>query len=263
MEADEEVAGRSRAVAPVFTIATLVEHAEHYAELQASFSAFGFDEADCEFLAVDNTGEAKTSPYLAYNSLLAEAQGDLVILCHEQVRLVDDGRPQLEACIGELEALDRNWAVCGNVGAVAPGRHSVRMTDPSGSDQRIGEFPARVTSLDERFMVVRRSARVGFSHDIDGAEFCGTDICLLAELAGLTCYAIDFHVECMAQPRPEESLREDEKRFRDKWMRAMRSRYVQTPRRLLQIGAQTVLGINGRVKDAQPALIGRIAVGRR
>ena len=249
--------------APLYTIGTLVTDRAQYGDMRRSFESFGFDEEDCEYLAIDNTGANKISPYLGLNTVLGAARGDTIILCSDYARLVDDGRPQLEACLAELDALDPSWAVCGNVGGVAPGRHSIRITDPNGADQRLGDFPAKVMSLDERFIVLRRSMRLGFSTDLDGFEFYGTDICLIAEILGMSAYAIDFHIECMAPETPESGLFAEEKKFRDKWMRVMRSRYIQTPRRLVQIGNSAALSLNGRPKANAPAMIGRIAVGRQ
>jgi hypothetical protein len=247
---------------PAYTIGTLVTDRERYADMRLSFESFGFDETDCEFLAVDNTGSDRISPYLGLNTILSAARGKFVILCSDYVRLVDDGRPQFESCLDELDALDPTWALCGNVGGVAPGRHSIRISDADGDDQRLGDFPAKVVSLDERFIVVRRDLRLGFSTDLDGFEFYGTDICLIAEILGLSAYAIDFHLECKAPAPADVSLFQEEKKFRDKWMRVMRSRYIQTPRRLVQIGQAGAIGLNGRLKTEAPAMIGRIAVGR-
>jgi hypothetical protein len=244
-----------------FTIGALVSDHERYAEMRQSFETFGFTEPDCEFIAIDVTGEDKVSPYLGLNTLLSAAQGAHVILCDDHARLIEDGRPQLEACIAELDEMDPLWAVAGSVGGVGPGRHSIRITDPTGADQRVGQFPAKAMSLDERFLVVRRQMRVGFSADLDGQEFYGTDICLVAEVMGLSAYVIDFHTECMKDLAPDAALFAEEKRFRDKWMRVMRSRHIQTPRRLLHLGTASAIAIPGRVK--QPAtMIGRIAVGR-
>lgn len=258
-ERDAESANRQGGLS--FTIGALVTDQARYAEMRDSFETFGFTEPDCEFIAVDASGEDKVSPYLALNTLLAAAAGDIVILCDDHTRLIEDGRPQLETCLAELDEIDPLWAVAGPVGGVAPGRHSIRITDPAGSDQRVGQFPAKVVSLDERLLVVRRQMRVGFSADLDGQEFYGTDICLVAEVMGLTAYVIDFHVECMKELAPETALFAEEKRFREKWMRVMRSRFIQTPRRLIQIGTSSSIGIPGRPQ--QPAkMIGRIAVGR-
>lgn len=259
---DERTVDEERTSTSVaFTIGALVGDHQRYAEMRQSFETFGFTEPDCEFIAIDATGDDKVSPYLGLNTLLGAAQGTYVILCDDHARLIEDGRPQLEACIAELDALDPFWAVAGSVGGVGPGRHSIRITDPSGADQRIGDFPAKAMSLDERFLVVRRQTRIGFSADLDGQELYGTDICLVGEVMGLSCYVIDFHIECMKVPASDAALFAEEKRFRDKWQRVLRSRYIQTPRRLVQIGTAGGIGFAGR--PAQPAaLIGRIAVGR-
>ena len=178
-----------------FTIATLVNNRTHYDEMRGSFEAGGFDRASCEYIFVDNTGPQQTCAYRGLDRLLSEAKGDYVILCHQDVRIVDDGRAELEARLEQLETLDPAWAVAGNAGGIAPGRLAIRITDPHGANRHVGALPAKVMSLDENLMIVKRSARLSFSRDLSGFHFYGTDICLIADVLGHSAYVIDFHLE--------------------------------------------------------------------
>ena len=56
-----------------------------------------------------------------------------------------------------------------------------------------GELPAKVHTLDENFIVVRRAANLSLSHDLDGFHLYGTDLCLIADVLGGNRYVIDFH----------------------------------------------------------------------
>lgn len=209
-----------------FTVATLVTDPAQYEAMQKSFIDFGFE--DAEFLKIDNTGAHQTCAYRGLNHLLNEATGDIVILCHQDVRLFDHDRNDLERCLDDLEARDAHWAVAGNAGGVAPGQLALRITDPHGVDRRIGDLPARVMSLDENFLVVRRSARIGFSNDLTGFHFYGTDICLMADVAGLTSYVIDFHLAHLSPGKKDASFSETEAAFREKWGHALSARWIQT-----------------------------------
>jgi len=212
-----------------YTIGTLVTNTDIYASMKASFLAGGFDEGSCEYLAIDNTGPTQTSAYRGLNSILDAARGELVILCHQDLMLIADGRAALDQRLAELTAFDPSWAVAGNAGGVAPGELSLRITDPHGRDQRIGGFPRRVVSLDENFLVVKRAARVGFSYDLTGFHLYGADIAMAAATMGYSAYVIDFHLEHLSpgNTRTTEFAR-SLATFETKWCRALRPRWVQT-----------------------------------
>ena len=143
-----------------YTIATLVNDKAQYEAMRATFRAFGFAEPDCEFLSIttfiDNTGAGQTEAYAGLNRLLDEARGRFVILCHQDVRLIGDGRAELDRRLADLERRDPGWALAGNAGGVRPGQLALRISDPHGANRRVGELPARVVTLDENFIVMKR-----------------------------------------------------------------------------------------------------------
>ncbi len=187
-----------------FSIATLVTSTAEHAEMLAAFEARGFGGADCEFLVIDNSGPRQTSAYAGLNAALAAARGRYVVLVHQDVRPIDD-RAALESRLAELERKDPAWAVAGNAGGVAPGVLALRISDPHGRDRRVGELPAKVASLDENLLIVRRSARIGFSR------------------------------EHLSQGRKGMSFAPSEAAFRAKWSRALRPRWMQTTCSLLRL----------------------------
>lgn len=243
--------------AKAFTIATLVTKPAQYAEMVASFQAGGFDGDDCEYLYLDNTGGNALSAYEGLNRLLDEAEGTHVILCHQDLALLDDGRALLERRLAELEQVAPNWALAGNAGGVAPGRLALRLTDPHNRDAKVGQLPEQVQSLDENFIVVRRASRVSFSRDLDGFHFYGTDLCLQADLAGWTAHVIDFHLEHLSGGAKTPDFYVCENRLREKYARAFRSRWLQTTCALISLSASPMLNLLGSATAKPFAKISR------
>jgi len=211
-----------------FSVCTLVTSRVEYAEMLASFEAGGFAAPTAEFLFIDNSGTNAFTAYDGLNRLIEAAQGEVVVLCHQDVRLITDGLEQLAARLAELEARDPTWAVAGNAGGTGLGRLAMRITDPHGEDRRIGALPERAMSLDENFLVLKRSARVGFSRDLTGFHFYGADLCLAADIAGHSAYVIDFHLCHLSDGRISPAFYAARAAFRQKWSRALRPRWMQT-----------------------------------
>lgn len=240
-----------------YSICTLVNDAAQHAAMRSSFAAHGFDGTDCEYRVVDNTGAAQTCAYRGLNRMLAEAKGRYVILCHQDVRLIGDGRVELDRRLAEIEARDPSWALAGNAGGVAPGRLALRMTDPHGTDRRVGALPCRVVSLDENFIVVRRAARIGFSNDISGFHFYGADICLMAETAGYSAWVIDFHLAHLSAGKKDASFAAMEAAFSAKWSRAFAARWLQTTCSLVRLSGDPLGRVAGRLAQAPYAKLTR------
>jgi hypothetical protein len=211
-----------------YSVATLVNDHSQYDSMLASFRQHGFDASTCEFLHVDNTGPEQTDAYSGINLLLNRAQGKYVILCHQDVRLVDDGREELDAALDDLDKRDENWALAGNAGGARAGRLVLRISDPHGEDTHIGDLPERVCALDENLIVVKRSARLGCSRDLSGFHFYGADLCLVADILGYSAYVIDFHLRHLSSGTKSPDFFTAEAAFRSKWSHALRSRWMQT-----------------------------------
>lgn len=240
-----------------YTIATLVNDRAHHDALRTSFRSGGFDTGDCDYLSIDNTGAQQASAFEGLNAMLNEARGRYVILCHQDVRLLVDDRAILDQRLAELDALDPSWALAGNAGGVAAGKLAIRITDPHGANQHIGALPARVMSLDENFIVVRRAARVGFSNDLEGFHFYGADICLMADLAGYSAYVIDFHLAHLSAGIKNGAFHEAEEAFRLKWSRALAPRWMQTTCSLVRLSGDKLGQIAGRFAEMPFAKISR------
>jgi hypothetical protein len=211
-----------------YSIGTLVSDLDQHRAMRASFEARGFGAEDCEYLYIDNTQFNRADAYAGLNQLLNEARGEYVILCHQDVRLHADGRADLDGRLAELERLDPNWALAGNAGGIGPGRLALRISDPHGTDTCVGRLPAKVDTLDENFIIVKRAARLGFSRDLSGFHFYGADICLVADLLGYAAYVIDFHLKHLSGGNTSSDFFEARDAFQAKWSHAMRARSLQT-----------------------------------
>ena len=212
-----------------YSICTLVTRPEEYRRMADSFAAGGFAPPECEYLHLDNSAGNRFDAFTGGNRLLAAARGDYVILCHQDVELLADGRARLDALLTELEGLDPAWALAGNAGGVGPGRLALRISDPHGEDtSRGGPFPVRVGSLDENFIVIRRAANLGFSRDLSGFHLYGADLCLAAEGRGWRSYVIDFHLRHHSPGTTDRSFAEARVRLIEKYRAAFRPRWLAT-----------------------------------
>jgi hypothetical protein len=155
---------------------------------------------------------------------------------------MDDGRATLDAALANLSRLDPNWMVCGNAGGERLGRLAIRITDPHGKNQRVGALPAKVVSLDENFIVVRRRANLSLSHDLEGFHLYGTDLCLNADVLGGNCYVIDFHLCHKGAGITAESFFKVRERLIQKYRRAFRSRWIPTTCTNLFVSGTPLLG---------------------
>lgn len=204
--------------------------------MRESFRAAGFSADTSEFLFIDNSRSNQCDAFHAVNRFLLEATGEFVILCHQDIRLHDDGIEKLDDVITDVTTADSHWAVLGNAGGVAPGKLAIRITDPKGENTRSGPFPAKVDAIDENFMIVRRSANLAVSGDLDGFHFYGTDLCIIADILGYSSYVIDFHLhhiggESTKKGKSKNPFHASYPKLRAallaKYRRAFRSRWIQ------------------------------------
>jgi hypothetical protein len=178
-----------------YSVCTLVTRPADWRAMARSFAAAGFAPPDCEFLSLDNATGNRFDAYAGYNIFLRAACGAYVILCHQDVRLLSDGRDRLDAVIAELDSLDPHWGLFGNAGGLRSGALAIRISDPHGENvAQGGPFPVACQTLDENFIVVRAAANLAVSHDLHGFHLYGTDMCMLASILGYSAYIVDFHL---------------------------------------------------------------------
>ncbi|WP_341632044.1 hypothetical protein [Sphingomonas agri] len=205
----------------------MTDHDE-YAEMVRSFQAGGFHGDDCEYLYLDNSHGNAFDAFQGGNIFLREAAGEIIILCHQDVLLLNDDRRTLETRLAELQALSPDWALCGNGGGTPSGELVIRVSDPHGEDQSLGSFPTLATALDENFIVVRREANLALSHDLTGFHLYGADLCILADVLGWSAWVIDFHLRHKSAGQYSPAFFEAVTAVREKYRRAFRTRQVTT-----------------------------------
>lgn len=210
-----------------FSVCSLVRNHDKYAEMVNSFVAAGFDE-DVEYLYVDNSATNQFSAYSGLSHLLAYAKGRYIVLCHEDVKLINDDRSVLEERLSQLTSIDSSWALAGNAGALPSGRLVERITNRYWQESCSGPFPSYVISLDENFIVVRGGIPIGFSSDLTGFHMYGLDICLHARLMGHTSYVIDFHLLHEGRGERGEAFYSCLDQFEAKWSKHLRPQLLFT-----------------------------------
>ncbi|MDR3534680.1 MAG: hypothetical protein P4L90_29460 [Rhodopila sp.] len=193
-----------------------------------SFAAVGFAPPDCEFLFLDNAAGNRFDAYAGYNIFLRAARGAYVILCHQDVRLLSDGRDRLDAVIAELDSLDTRWGLFGNAGGLRSGNLAIRISVYDEEVTQGGPFPVACQTLDENFIVVRAAANLAASTDLHGFHLYGTDLCLVASILGYTAYIVDFHLRHESRGVIDDVFVRAAAGLVDKYARTMRPAFVTT-----------------------------------
>lgn len=212
---------------PRYSICTMVTRWDEYQGCVDSFRWRGFDDACCEFLTIDNSRDNLADAYVAMNEFLQSAQGDYVILCHQDIVLLEHGRGELDEWIATLDELDPHWGVCGNAGIAADGQPALCISHPYGDkDIKGAPFPRRVVSLDENFIVARRSANLAVSRDLSGFHHYGPDLCLIADILGWNAYVIGFFLRHNSRGTIDETYTASKHAIAAKYRHAFRPRWM-------------------------------------
>ncbi|MDE2403595.1 MAG: hypothetical protein KGM17_02630 [Sphingomonadales bacterium] len=221
----ERVAGGPEA--PRFSMCAMVTDWAQFGECLASYRAHGFDAATCEWLVLDNSAGNRADAFVATNEFLQAARGEFVVLTHQDVTLIEHGCAELEAMLEALTALDPDWAVCGNAGCTDDGWPVHCLSHPHREvDVRGGPFPARVVSLDENFLVVRRMANLAVSRDLGGFHHYAADLCTVADVLGWHIYVIGFYLRHHSGGTVDARYDHSAAVFAAKYRRALRPRWL-------------------------------------
>jgi len=179
---------------PIFSVLSLVNKPDLYQILLNSFKAHGFDHPYTEYIYIDNSQNNQFDAYAGLGALINKARGRYLILCHQDVRCVDQGYDALLFALRSLDESQPLWALAGNAGRDQDGKPLLCLSDRFGAHQRQGQLPAQTVSLDENFIVLKRQWQLAPSVDLKGWHLYGTDLCLQAQMRGLKAFVIDFHL---------------------------------------------------------------------
>jgi hypothetical protein len=208
-----------------FSICSIITDMEEYGEMKRTFEQCGFDNG-CEYLVADNTKQNQFDAYVAINRFLREAKGEYIVIVHQDVRCIDPAT-KLRQILDDLSLRDPRWAICGNAGAI--GYHQdIRYIVNGGKTVTHDNLPGRVYSLDENLLIIKRSAYLVASSDLNGFHFYAADLCLLADYLGYSCYVIPFMVKHLSLGNLK-ALEEHKGEFLDKYGYKLRRRFIQTP----------------------------------
>lgn len=207
-----------------FSICTIVNDMEEYEVMKKSFIEKGFID-NCEYIIADNCKGNQFDAYQAIAHFLKIAKGEFIIIVHQDVRAIDD-RNTLNNCLTELQNKDSNWAICGNAGGRGYHQNILHISYPSHSDKSPG-LPVRVKTLDENLLVIKRATNITISPNLAGFHLYGTDICIIANFLGYSCYVIPFMIEHLSKGNIT-SLKKDEGNFINKYGEKMKIGFLQT-----------------------------------
>jgi hypothetical protein len=216
-----------------FSIGTLVTDSSQYEAFLQSCVKMGFDGPECEFFKIDNSEGNALDAYAGINRILSESRCQFIILCHQDVELLGR-RGKLESQLQQLQKIAPDWALAGNAGGDERKLH-IRISDPHGLEQKVGDCPARVFSLDENFIVVKAASRIAASGDLSGFHLYGLDLCVVADVLGYSAWTIDYpvyHKSAGSVGAKQSSTKLDfypsRERLLAKYSRAFRLRRVRT-----------------------------------
>ncbi|HEY1007023.1 MAG TPA: hypothetical protein VGD92_07575 [Sphingobacteriaceae bacterium] len=211
-----------------FSVCTLVTRLTEYHEMVDSFIRAGFDTETCEYLYIDNSSENTYDAFAGLNRFLQDARGKYVILCHQDILLHDHTVRDLEIRIAEIDSIDPNWAVLGNAGGINLKYLAMHLTRNTGNRLIEKHLPLRAMTVDENFILVKRSANLALSADLSGFHMYGTDITLIADTLGYSTYIIDFNLTHKSDGNADASFYALRRQLKAKYRRATRPKFIST-----------------------------------
>lgn len=223
-----------------YSICTMVSNLEEYSSMIDSFREAGFNEDLCEFIYIDNSKQNKFEAYEGLNKFISAANGEYILLCHQDIELRFDKIEVLEKRIEELNALDKNWGILSNAGGYNLKKVYKKISHPHDSLD-IGPFPQKVKSVDENFILIKKSANLSLSRDLKGFHLYGTDICIHANIMGYNAWVIDFHIFHKSTGKVDSSFYNARRALIHKYSRVFKSRYIRTTCTILFISGSNTL----------------------
>ena len=211
-----------------FSICTFVTKLEEYENMKDSFLKNGFHKDDLEFLFFDNSEKKNNiDAFEGINYFLQNAIGKYIIICHQDIEIIDS-KEKLLNHINEIELLDKNWGLLSNAGGSGPNKICYHVTYPPGGLEERGKFPQKVYTADENFLLLKANANLCVSKDLSGFHFYGTDLCMICNLLGYSCWAISYNLLHKSRGTKDVTFWNCKKSFKKKYSNYFKSRWIQT-----------------------------------
>jgi hypothetical protein len=211
-----------------YSVCTLVSRKEEYQEMLNSFLTAGFSTNFTEFLYIDNSNGNKADAFKGLNYFLQKAKGKYIILCHQDILLNYHTLTELENCIKQLDTIDENWAILSNAGASGIKDVVYRLYEPNNTFKSRGNPIQKVTSVDEHFVLVKKSANLALSGNLNGFHLYGTDLCMIANILGYTAYVVEFHLLHKSKGNIDASFYNIKENLIKKYTSSFKGTYIQT-----------------------------------
>jgi len=147
---------------------------------------------ESELLMIDNSS-GEWDCYSAIRYFVRVAQGDLIVIIHDDVEFGTLPASLLLDQIQEITIKDETAVLFGIAGISNKDQRGIgHFYDACGEQLWGGRYEDHVSSLDECFLVIKRGMGLIVSEGLNGYHFYGTDLCLNAMEAKLSCHVIDY-----------------------------------------------------------------------
>lgn len=135
--------------------------------------------------------EGYSSASKAYNDAIDKSQNDLIVFVHQDIVLPEQWISDLQRALECLDQDDPEWGVIGSYGETLNDRgRGYVYSSGRGIIGKPFERPARIQTLDEIVLIIRKSSGLRFDNTLPHFHFYGADICMTAEQMGKKNYAI-------------------------------------------------------------------------
>ena len=196
---------------------TCVRNRQKYAECRRSIDGQLSSVFEVETIDIDNSSDEWSLPQ-ALNAGRERAGGEILVFCHEDVTFPPAWLDSLGMALADIEERDPSWGVVGPMGRLGK-RFYGHAEDASGEPAHFGPLPARVDTLDEFCLVVKRDLPLSFDEKLGGHHLYGVDLCIQAHEAGLGCWAVDLRCRHASATRHRPPAYHRVKRkLQRKWM---------------------------------------------
>jgi hypothetical protein len=230
-----------------YSICTLVSDATTYHQMKTSFENNLFNSNNSEFLIVDNIDKNNMDAYEAITYFLKKAQGQFIIICHQDITVLEP-ETKLQEILNNMQEAYPHWAILGNAGAKHIKGVVKHITNPNGSIDKIETDAVEVKSLDENFLIIKNQAQLCISNNMKGFHFYGTDLCIQANLKGYSCFVISFMLQHHSNGNFNSSFFKAKNEFISNYTNKIKPQFIETTCARLFLGGNKLQSICGNTK---------------